>query len=226
MIDLYGGATPNVFKVSIALEELGLDYRFHAVDITRGAQFDPAFLAICPNNKIPAIVDQDPADGGEPFPMFESGAILVYLAEKAGRLIPQDARGRARVLQWTMWQMAGQGPMLGQLGHFRHYASERIAYAYHRYWTEAKRLYKVLDTQLEGREFIVDDYSIADIACWPWIAFRHHHDIDLADYPNVACWFEAVAARPAVRRAVDLDAIPDPLILDEDARSILFPLQA
>lgn len=223
MIEVFGGQTPNVFKVLIALEELGLDYKRTALDIMKGEQFTPDFLAISPNNKIPAIIDHDPVEGGGPLSVFESGAILFYLAERSGQLMPRGLRRRAEVMEWLMWQMAGQGPMLGQSGHFRNYAPEKVPYALKRYGFETERLYRVLDTRLAGREFVADDYSIADIACWPWIHFRAQHGVDLADYPNVARWFTALYARPAVIRAVGTEPAPQPLTLDEDARRMVFP---
>jgi GST-like protein len=226
MIDVYGGQTPNVFKVLIALEELGLPYRRIGVDIMKGEQFTPSFLAISPNNRVPAIVDQAPEDGGPPLALFESGAILIYLAERSGQLLPEAPRPRAAVLQWLMWQMAGQGPMLGQLGHFRNYAPEKIAYAIDRYSTEVARLYRVLDGRLAGRDFIAGDFSIADIACWPWICFRAHHGVDLDLYPEVARWFAALAARPAVQRAVGDAAIPSPITVTDDVRAVLFPVRS
>src|SRR3984957_15107839 len=177
MIDVHYWTTPNGHKITIFLEEAGLQYKLHPVNIGKGEQFAPAFLAISPNNRIPAMVDDEPQDGGKPLSVFESGAILLYLADKAEALIPKDARGRSAVIEWLMWQMAGQGPMLGQAGHFRNYAPEKIPYGIERYSKEAARLYRVLNTRLAGREFIAGDYSIADIACWPWMLFRAHHGI-------------------------------------------------
>ena len=223
MIDLYGGQTPNVIKVLIALEELGLDYRRIAVDIMKGEQFAPAFLAISPNNRVPAIIDHAPVDGGAAQVLFESGAILIYLAERTGRLLSVDRGERYQAIEWVMWQMAGQGPMLGQLGHFRNYAPEKIPYAIARYQEEAARLYRVLDRRLEGRDFVTGAYSIADIACWPWILFREHHGIQLSDFPNVARWFAAIALRPAVVRAVGSQAIPAPITVTDEIRAVLFP---
>jgi GST-like protein len=223
MIDLYGGQTPNVIKVLIALEELGLDYRRIAVDIMKGEQFAPAFLAISPNNRVPAIIDHAPVDGGAAQVLFESGAILIYLAERTGRLLSVDRGERYQAIEWVMWQMAGQGPMLGQLGHFRNYAPEKIPYAIARYQDEAARLYRVLDRRLEGRDFVTGAYSIADIACWPWILFREHHGIQLSDFPNVARWFAAIALRPAVVRAVGSQAIPAPITVTDEIRAVLFP---
>jgi GST-like protein len=222
LISIYGGDSPNVIKVLIALEELGLDYERKPVDIMAGEQFTPAFLAISPNNRIPAIVDFAPDDGGEPLSVFESGAILVYLAEKASGLLPQTLRARSAVLAWVMWQMGGQGPMLGQAGHFINYAPEKIPYAIKRYRDEAARLYRVLDTRLATRAYIAGDYSIADIACWPWLLFRDHHGIRLEDYPHAERWFHAMRDRPAVDRAMSGIEISAPVQFDDDTRRILF----
>jgi GSH-dependent disulfide-bond oxidoreductase len=222
MIEVYGGQTPNVFKVLIALEELAIDYGRIPVDIMAGEQFTPQFLAISPNNRVPAIVDGDPADGGEPLSVFESGATLLYLADKANALIPNNPRARSKVVEWVTWQMAGQGPMFGQAGHFRNYAPEKIPYAIERYTNEAARLYRVLDTQLQGREFIAGAYSIADIVCWPWLVFRTHHGIPIENYPDVARWFHAIESRPAVRRALGDFTVPLPPTFDEKARALLF----
>lgn len=225
MIDVYGPGSPNVIKVLIALEELGMAYERKPLDIMSGEQFTPEFLAISPNNKIPAIVDQAPADGGAPLSLFESGAILVYLAEKGGALLPTEARTRSAVLAWLMWQMAGQGPMLGQAGHFRNYAPEPNPYGIRRYSDEAARLYRVLDARLAGNEWVAGDFSIADIACFPWILFRAHHGIALEDYPNVARWFTAVDARPSVACAIPDFVAPEPIVPDEQTRRILFNIQ-
>jgi len=223
LIDLYYWPTPNGWKVSIALEELGLAYRMIPVNIGRGAQFEPDFLAISPNNRIPAIVDRDPEDGGEPISVFESGAILLYLAEKTGRLIPRDPRGRKQVIEWLMWQMGGLGPMLGQAHHFRAYAPETIPYAIDRYTKEANRLYGVLDKQLEGREYIGGDYSIADIACWPWIVPHERQGQKLEDTPNLHRWFERIKSRPAVQRGHELGReLREASGMDEKAKQILF----
>jgi len=204
MIDLYTWNTPNGHKLTIFLEEAGLPYRLHPVDLTKGEQFSPEFLRISPNNKIPAIVDNAPADGGPPMPVFESGAILEYLANKAGRFLPGDLRGRTEVMQWLFWQMAGLGPMLGQNNHFAHAAPEKIPYAIDRYVKETARLYRVLDTRLADREFIAGAYSIADMACHPWIASYARQSQRLEDFPHVKRWFETVGARPAVVRAYAL----------------------
>jgi GST-like protein len=223
LIDLYYWPTPNGWKASIALEELGLDYRMIPVNIGRGAQFEPDFLAISPNNRIPAIVDRDPAGGGEPISVFESGAILLYLAEKTGRLLPRDPRGRKQAIEWLMWQMGGLGPMLGQAHHFRAYAPEKIPYAIDRYTKEANRLYGVLDIQLERKEYIVGDYSIADIACWPWIVPHERQGQNLEDTPHLHRWYERMKNRPAVRRGLELGAeLRGDGGMDEKAKQILF----
>jgi len=201
MIELYTWSTPNGRKVSIALEELGLAYNTHPVNITKDEQFEPAFLKISPNNKIPAIVDPD-GPGGEPIEMFETGAILIYLAEKTGKLQPSDARARYVMLQWLMWQMGNYGPMLGQAHHFRRFAPEKIPYAVDRYSNEARRLYGVLDRRLGEAAYLAGDYSIADIATFPWAARHEWQGIELEEYPNVLRWYNAIAARPAVKRGM------------------------
>jgi GST-like protein len=225
VIDLYYWPTPNGWKASIALEELELEYKTHWVNIGRGEQFEPAFLAISPNNRIPAIVDLDPADGGEPIPVFETGAILVYLAEKTGRLLPQDPRGRKEVLEWLMWQVGGLGPMAGQHGHFKLYAPEKIDYPIRRYRDELERLYGVLDRRLEGREHLCGDFSIADIACWPWILTYKQQGLDLDGWPNLRRWYDALKQRPALRRGYDLGRDLKKKVFegpDPEARKILF----
>ncbi|MGY1458568.1 MULTISPECIES: glutathione S-transferase N-terminal domain-containing protein [unclassified Luteimonas] len=205
MIDLYYWPTPNGHKVALFLEEAGLDYRIHPVDIGKGAQFEADFLAISPNNKMPAIVDHAPADAGAPQSVFESGAILLYLAEKTGRFLPADARGRIQALEWLFWQMAGLGPMTGQYGHFNVYAPEPIPYAIERYTREAQRLLGVLDRRLEGRAFIAgDDYGIADMAAYPWIDAYDRAPLDLGPFPEVRRWQAVIAARPATQRAYAL----------------------
>jgi len=204
MIDLHYWPTPNGWKVSIALEEMALDYRVIPVNIGRGEQFSPEFLAISPNNRMPAIVDHDPADGAAPISVFETGAILIYLAEKTGKFLPSDLRGRTQVIEWLMWQMGGMGPMFGQAGHFRFYAPQQIAYARERYDNEMHRLYGVLDRRLEGREFIAGDYSIADMACWPWVITYKSQEVDLDAYPNVKRWYKSLQQRPALRRGYDV----------------------
>jgi len=202
VIELYSFPTPNGYKVSIALEELGLPYTIIPINVVRQDQFWPEFLQISPNNRIPAIVDLEPSDGGDALSVFESGAILLYLARKTGRLLPTEPRGETEVLEWLMWQIAGFGPMLGQLGHFRAFAPEPIEYAIQRYADEADRLYGVLDRRLAGRTWVAGDYSIADIAIAPWIGFRSVHQIELTDYPEVQRWYEAFQARPAVIRGL------------------------
>ena len=223
MIDLYTWPTPNGFKVSIMLEEVGLSYTVIPVNIQEGDQFKPDFLKISPNNKMPAIVDRDGPDGG-PYSLFESGAILIYLAEKTGRFMPVDLAGRYKVVQWVMFQMGHIGPMLGQAHHFRAYAPERIAYATERYTREASRLYGVLDRRLGEADYVADDYSIADMAIMPWLRSHERQGQDLDDFPNVKRWFEEVNARPAVQRGLDVlaDRRRDPAKMDENARSILF----
>jgi GST-like protein len=225
MIDVYGGNSPNVIKVLVALEECALDYERLPLDIMKGEQFSPEFLAISPNNRIPAIIDHNPADGGEPLSLFESGAILLYLADKTGMLIPRDARTRAAVIAWVMWQMGGQGPMLGQAHHFRLYTPEKIPYAIERYTKETARLYRVLDTRLADREYLAGDYSIADIACWPWILFRDYHGIELEDYPNVAGWFAQFGARAAVKKALGDFTLPPAPVMDQETKRILFNIK-
>jgi GSH-dependent disulfide-bond oxidoreductase len=202
MIEVWTWPTPNGHKVHIALEELGIPYTIVPVAIGKGEQFRPEFLAITPNHRIPAIVDSD-GPGGKRFTLFESGAILIYLAEKAGRLIPRDPAARYICLQWVMFQMGGVGPMFGQYGHFHSYAPEKIPYAMERYANEVKRLHRVLDKRLGEAEWLAgDEYSIADIITYPWLRFPERRDIDFADYPNVKRWFEAIDARPAVQRGV------------------------
>ena len=207
MLDVYLAATPNGMKLKLFLEELveqgaALPHRLIPVRLSAGDQFRPEFLAISPNNKIPAIVDHAPADGGAPLPVFESGAILQYLAEKTGRLLGPDPRTRSETIQWLTWQMAGLGPMAGQSGWFRVHSQQRDDYAIDRYVRETRRLYGVLDRRLEGRDFIAGDaYSIADIACWPWILSHAGHGQSLAEFPNIARWFEDIRRRPATQRA-------------------------
>jgi GST-like protein len=204
MITLYTWRTPNGRKISIALEELGLPYEARAIDITRKEQFDPAFLALNPNNRIPVIVDPDGPDGN-PITVIDSGAILLYLAEKTHRLLPTDARARCEAMQWLMFQMGSVGPMLGQAHHFLRYAPEVIPYAIERYSREAVRLYGVLETRLEGRDWLAGTaYSIADIATFPWIARHEWHAIDLTRFPAVQRWYNAIANRPAVQRGMEI----------------------
>ena len=201
MIDLHYWPTPNGYKVGLMLEECQLDYTIYPVNIGQGDQFREEFLAIAPNNRIPAIIDHAPADQETPISVFESGAILLYLAEKTGQFYPHDLRGRYRVMQWLMWQMGGLGPMAGQNHHFNQYAPEPIPYAKSRYTNETARLYGVLDRQLEGRDFIDDEYSIADMACYPWIAKYDWQQQNLDDFPNVKAWYARIAERPATVRA-------------------------
>ncbi len=203
MIDLYTWPTPNGHKIHIALEELGLAYAVHAVDIGEGDQFKPAFLKISPNNRVPAIVDQD-GPKGKPVSLFESGAILIYLAEKTGRLLAPGGKARYLTVQWLMLQMGGIGPMLGQAHHFRFYAPEQIPYAIERYTHEAKRLYGVLDRRLAEAEYLAGEYGIADIATFPWLRSWEKQGVALPDYPNVQRWFAAIEARPAVQRGLQV----------------------
>ena len=198
MIDLYTAATPNGHKVSIALEELGLPYELHVLDLARGVQKEPWFLAINPNGRIPAIVDRDAED----FTVFESGAILMYLAEKTGRLLPQDAKGRSRVVQWLMFQMGGIGPMMGQANVFFRYFPEKIQPAIDRYQGESKRLFRVLDTHLQEHEYLAGDYSIADIANWAWVRTHRWSGVPIDDLPHLQRWVEAIRARPAVQKGI------------------------
>ena len=198
MIDLYTASTPNGQKIHIMLEEAGLEYRAHFVSLREGGQFDPEFLKINPNNKIPAIVDYD-GSGGRPVSVFESGCILLYLAEKTGRFLPTESRARIETLEWLFWQMGGFGPMLGQAHHFRAYAPEKIQYAYDRYTNEARRLYQVLNNRLDGREFVAArEFTIADMAIFPWCRLHRRQGQSLDDFANIKRWFQAVAARPAV----------------------------
>ncbi len=200
-IDLYTWGTPNGRKVSIMLEETGLPYTVHTIDIMKDEQFDPDFLKISPNNKIPAIVDPEGPDG-EAISMFESGAILFYLAQKSGKLLPKDARDRYAVLEWLMFQMGGVGPMLGQAHHFRRFAPEQIEYGIKRYTDETRRLYGVMDKRLKENEFFAGDYSIADIAIFPWIARHEWQGVELSEFANVKRWYDAVGARPTVEKGM------------------------
>jgi len=204
VIDLYTWGTPNGRKVSVALEELGLQYQVFPINITKNEQFAPDFLRISPNNKIPAIVDHEPPWGGGPYALFESGAILVYLADKTGKLIPPGPQGRYDCLQWLMFQMGGLGPMLGQAHHFRRFAPEQLPYAIKRYTDETARLYGVLNKRLGEAEYLAGDYSIADIASYPWIARHEWQGQKLEDFPNLKRWYEANAARPAVKRGFEV----------------------
>lgn len=222
MIEVYSWATPNGHKVHIMLEECGLPYRVIPVDIGAGAQFDPAFLTISPNNKVPAIVDPDGPDG-QPMALFESGAILLYLAGKTGRFLPNDVRGKYTVLQWLMFQMGGVGPMLGQAHHFRIYAPERLPYAVDRYTNEARRLYGVMNRRLAGSRYLGGDaYSIADIAVFPWLRSWKNQGISWNDHPHLKGWFDEIAGRPAVRRGVQVLADQRRPLVDDQAREALF----
>ena len=224
MIELYFAATPNGLKIKLFLEETGLPYFITPVSLSKGEQFQPAFLAISPNNKIPAIVDHAPAGGGAPIAVFESGAILQYLAEKSGQLMPTDLRDRLEVLEWLYWQVGGLGPMGGQAGHFRVYAPEPVPYAIDRYTHELTRLYGVLDRRLADREFIAGAFSIADIASYPWIVPHEAHGQTLSDFPNLERWFMAISARPATQRTyegVESSYAPKQA-LSEEERRVLF----
>jgi len=223
MIELSYWTTPNGHKITIFLEEAGTEYKIVPVNISKGEQFTPEFLAIAPNNRIPAILDTAPADGGAPISIFESGATLEYLADKEQKFLPAAPRARFEVLQWLYWQMAGLGPMAGQNHHFVQYAPEKLPYAMERYIKETNRLYGVLNKRLADREFIAGDYSIADMACYPWIVPHERQQQRLEDFPNLKRWFEAIAARPAVQRAYALakDVNQGPTVTEE-ARAILF----
>jgi GST-like protein len=225
MIDLYYWTTPNGHKMTIFLEETSLPYRIIPVNIGKGEQFKREFLAISPNNRIPALVDHDPPGGGAPISVFESGAMLLYLAEKTGKLIPSDVRGRTEVLQWLFWQMANLGPMSGQNNHFSQYAEEKIPYAIDRYRNEVNRLYGVMNRRLADRAYLAGDYSIADIACYPWIVPYERQGQRLEDFPHLKRWFEAIKARPAVVRAYEKakEINPNPPgIRTAEERAILF----
>ncbi len=222
MIEVYSWPTPNGHKVHIMLEECGLPYRVHAVDIGAGDQFKPSFLAISPNNKVPAITDPDGPDG-QPIHLFESGAILLYLAGKTGRFLADDTRGKYEVLQWLMFQMGGVGPMLGQAHHFRIYAPQKIDYAVDRYTNEAKRLYGVMNKRLAGSTYLAGpQYSIADMAVFPWLRSWKNQGIDWDDYPHLKGWFDEIAGRPAVQRAVEVLATARRPITDDKSREMLF----
>jgi len=223
MIELYYWTTPNGHKITILLEEAGIAYKIIPINISNGEQFGEDFLKIAPNNRIPAIVDTAPADGGAPISIFESGAILEYLAEKEGQFLPAAPRAKYKVLQWLYWQMGGLGPMAGQNHHFVQYAPEKLPYAMDRYIKETHRLYGVLNKRLADRAFIAGDYSIADMACYPWIVPYERQKQNLDEFPNLKRWFEAVAARPAVQRAYALakEINVTPTVTPE-ARAILF----
>ena len=225
MIDLHYWTTPNGHKITIFLEEAGVEYKIFPIHIGKGEQFQPHFLKISPNNRIPAILDTTPTDGGAPISVFESGAILLYLGEKTGQFLPKDARGKAEVTQWLMWQMGGLGPMAGQNHHFVQYAPEQLPYAIDRYVKETNRLYGVLDRRLADRAFIAGDYSIADMAAYPWIVPHERQRQNLDDFPNLKRWFHAIKARPAVERAyaraAEVNPSAAPTVSDE-AKKILF----
>jgi len=224
MIDLYYWTTPNGHKITMFLEEANLPYQIIPVNISTGEQFEPSFLAISPNNRIPAIVDHEPDGSREPISIFESGAILLYLAEKTGLFMPADLRGRIEVQQWLFWQMGGLGPMLGQNHHFGTYAPEKIPYAITRYVNETSRLYGVLNKRLADREFMAGEYSIADMASYPWIVPHERQQQNLDDFPHLKRWYQAIQARPATQRAyAKSDTInTKPTIDDEESRKILF----
>ncbi|MUG98859.1 thiol:disulfide oxidoreductase [Scytonema sp. UIC 10036] len=223
MIELYYWTTPNGHKITMFLEETGLPYTIIPVNIGAGDQFKPDFLKISPNNRIPAIIDKEPATGDGPISVFESGAILLYLADKIGKLIPADLRGRVEVLQWLFWQMGGLGPMAGQNHHFSQYAPEKIEYAIKRYVNETGRLYAVLNKQLTGKKFIAGEYSIADIACYPWIVSYERQSQNLDDFPNLKRWFEAIKERPATIRAYEkAEAFKNQALNVDKSRDLLF----
>ena len=224
MIDLHYWTTPNGHKITIFLEEAGLPYRIVPVNISKGDQFKPDFLAISPNNRIPAIVDHEPVGGGAPISVFESGAILLYLAEKTGRFLPADPLGRVEVTQWLFWQMAGLGPMAGQNHHFSNYAPEKLPYAINRYVSETNRLYGVLNKRLADRPFIAGTYSIADMAAYPWIVPYKNQGQSLEDFPHLKRWFETIKSRPAVVRAYDRakEVNVQPTVLTAESKRFLF----
>lgn len=223
MLELHYWPTPNGHKITMFLEETDLKYEIHPVDIGAGDQFKPEFLAISPNNKMPAIVDRTPKDGGEAISVFESGAILEYLADKTGQFIPADVRGRMSVLEWLYWQVGGLGPMLGQNHHFSSYAPEKIPYAIERYQEETRRLYGVMDKQLEDRPFIAgEQYSIADIASYPWVVASNKHGVDMGELPNLALWCDVIAARPATKKAYAIGDQYESRASDEDRTQNLF----
>ncbi|WP_088893673.1 glutathione S-transferase N-terminal domain-containing protein [Leptolyngbya ohadii] len=223
MIDLYYWPTPNGHKITIFLEEAGLEYRIIPINIGAGDQFQPDFLKIAPNNRMPAIVDHNPADGGEPLSLFESGAILLYLADKTGQFIPADLRGRKAVLEWLFWQMGGLGPMAGQNHHFVQYAPEKLPYAIDRYVKETHRLYGVLDRQLAKHEYVAGNYSIADMACYPWIVPYEKQQQNLDEFPNLQRWFNAIRDRAAVVRAYEKgEPLRSQTAMTEKSKKILF----
>ncbi|MBC7883161.1 MAG: glutathione S-transferase N-terminal domain-containing protein [Anaerolineae bacterium] len=223
MIDLYYWPTPNGHKITIFLEEADLNYQIHPVNIGAGDQFKPDFLKIAPNNRMPAIIDQAPQGGGEPISVFESGAILLYLAEKTGKFLPTDVRGRVKVTEWLFWQMGGLGPMAGQNHHFGQYAPEKIPYAIDRYVKETNRLYGVLNRQLANFPYVAGEYSIADMASYPWVVPYERQQQKLEDFPHLKRWFEGMAERPAVLRAYAKGlAVSAPAPMSEEAKKVLF----
>lgn len=224
MIDLYYWTTPNGHKITLFLEETGLDYKIIPINIGKGDQFDSEFLKIAPNNRIPAIVDHAPKDNGAAISIFESGAILQYLAEKTGQFLSADLRKKVQTLEWLNWQMGGLGPMAGQNHHFNIYAPEKIEYAQQRYLNETSRLYGVLNKHLKDREYIAGEYSIADMACYPWVVPHENQGQDLNDFPNLKAWFERIAARPATKRAYEKakEINIQPSVSDEESRKLLF----
>ena len=223
MIDLYYWTTPNGHKITIFLEEAGIEYKIIPVNIGKGEQFKTEFLSVSPNNRIPAIVDRNPADGGKPVSVFESGAILLYLADKTGKFIPKDLRGRVAALEWLFWQMGGLGPMSGQNNHFAHYAVDKIPYAIDRYRNEVNRLYGVMNKRLADRDYLAGEYSIADMACYPWTVPPERYGQNLDDFPNVKRWWNTMQNRPGVKRAYEVGTqyrgVP---ATDPEARKILF----
>ena len=223
MIDFYFWTTPNGYKILQFLEETGIPYRIIPVNISKGEQFKPEFLKISPNNKMPAIVDYDPIEGDTPIGIFESGAILLYLAEKTGRFIPEDIKGRAEVLQWLFWQMGGLGPFAGQNLHFAHYAPEHLPYAINRYVDETARLFKVMDKQLANQEYLAGEYSIADMASYPWVAIYKRLKQDLNDFPNLKRWYEQIKARPATISAYEIGSTINtiPTVTEESKKILL-----
>jgi GST-like protein len=224
MIDLYYWTTPNGHKITLFLEETGFPYTIFPINIGKGEQFQADFLKISPNNRIPAILDRAPTGGGEPIPVFESGAILLYLANKTGQFIPEDLRGHTEVMQWLFWQMGGLGPMAGQNHHFSGYTEEKIPYAIDRYVRETGRLYGVLNKRLADREFVAGDYSIADMACYPWTVSHERQSQNLDDFPHLKRWFNTIAARPATQRAYARAAEINvqPTVDDKESRRLLF----
>ena len=223
MIELYYWPTPNGHKITIFLEEAELEYTIHSVNIAAGEQFQPDFLKIAPNNRMPAIIDRSPTDGGEPISIFESGAILQYLGEKTGKFLPGDLRDRKTVMEWLFWQMGGLGPMAGQNHHFSQYAPEKIPYAIDRYVKETNRLYGVLDRQLAGKDYIAGEYSIADMAAYPWIVPYQIQQQTIEDFPHLHAWFQRMGDRPAVVRAYEqAKAFNNQPTMTEESRKILF----